>query len=63
MYYIETNNIFGTTSMGGDLQNVPQILIIAVTNSTPGSAGSTSASQLDTFLASITTLTGIPVTT
>jgi hypothetical protein len=62
MYYIETNNIFGTTSMGGDLQNVPQILIIAVTNSSPG-AGSTSATQLDAFLASITTLTGIPVTT
>jgi len=63
MYYIETNNIFGTTSMGGDLQNVPQILIIAVTNSIPGSTGSTSATQLDAFLASITTLTGIPVTT
>lgn len=63
MYYIESTNAFATTPMGGNPTNVPQILIIAVTNATPGTPGSTAATAMDTLFASLTTLTGIPVTT
>lgn len=62
LFYFESTNEFATTPMGGNPTNVPQILIIAATNATPGTSGSTAATQLIALQASLTTLTGVVVT-
>lgn len=63
LYMIESSRTFPTTSMGGQLAYTPAITWIAATNATPGTPGSTTATNLDTILASVAAAAGISVTT
>jgi hypothetical protein len=63
LYTIESSNTYPTTSMGGQRATTPAITYIAATNTTPGTPGSTTATNLDTILASIAAAANISVTT